>query len=244
MGFAFLERFSLCVTLVGSDVSTPTAVSLLEEARDRCAAAGEQWQQSWALRILAIACWRQNESLKALELLDESTKSAQMFSDALGMAWNCAVAAWALVESDAETATRLIGASEALWQPLGTHLLGVPHLVEWHEHCRQRARDQLGVRRFGAAYRAGAELDYSDAGSLILDHGMAGSTPTRPVGIVLTRREKEVAERISEGKSNREIAASLVVSQRTAETHVENILRKLGFTTRTQIAVWVNDQRV
>ena len=45
------------------------------------------------------------------------------------------------------------------------------------------------------------------------------------------------------GKSNREIAADLVISQRTAESHIEHILSKLGFNSRTQIAVWFADQQ-
>jgi DNA-binding NarL/FixJ family response regulator len=50
----------------------------------------------------------------------------------------------------------------------------------------------------------------------------------------LTRREREVAELIMHGLSNRQIAATLVMAQRTAEGHVEHILAKLGFTTRSQ----------
>ena len=57
----------------------------------------------------------------------------------------------------------------------------------------------------------------------------------------LTRREHEIAGLIGEGLSNREIAARLVISQRTAETHVEHILSKLGFTSRAQVARWVAD---
>ncbi len=41
------------------------------------------------------------------------------------------------------------------------------------------------------------------------------------------------------GRSNKDIAAGLVISQRTAENHVEHILAKLGFTSRAQIATWV-----
>lgn len=57
----------------------------------------------------------------------------------------------------------------------------------------------------------------------------------------LTPREYEVAVLIGEGLSNREIAARLTVSRRTAETHVEHILGKLGFTSRSQVARWVTD---
>jgi DNA-binding CsgD family transcriptional regulator len=55
----------------------------------------------------------------------------------------------------------------------------------------------------------------------------------------LTERERSVAALIAQGKSNREIADQLVVSERTVESHVANILFKLGFASRTQVAAWV-----
>ncbi|HEY4914637.1 MAG TPA: LuxR C-terminal-related transcriptional regulator [Candidatus Dormibacteraeota bacterium] len=55
----------------------------------------------------------------------------------------------------------------------------------------------------------------------------------------LTRREQEVATLVGQGLTNREIAAKLFISERTAESHVEQIRGKLGFRSRTQIAVWV-----
>ncbi len=54
----------------------------------------------------------------------------------------------------------------------------------------------------------------------------------------LTERERTIAALIAQGKSNRDIAYALVVSERTVETHVSNIFFKLGFSSRTQIAVW------
>jgi DNA-binding CsgD family transcriptional regulator len=54
----------------------------------------------------------------------------------------------------------------------------------------------------------------------------------------LTPREREVARWVSQGRSNREIAEGLVLSERTVENHVGNILTKLGFDSRAQIAVW------
>jgi DNA-binding CsgD family transcriptional regulator len=54
----------------------------------------------------------------------------------------------------------------------------------------------------------------------------------------LTARELEVARLVAEGKSNRAIAGELVVSERTAESHVTNILLKLNLTSRAQIAAW------
>jgi non-specific serine/threonine protein kinase len=57
----------------------------------------------------------------------------------------------------------------------------------------------------------------------------------------LTEREREVAVLVAMGKSNHEIAEELVVSDRTAATHVSNILNKLNFSSRAQIAAWAVD---
>lgn len=53
----------------------------------------------------------------------------------------------------------------------------------------------------------------------------------------LSQREREVAELICDGLSNKEIAARLAISRRTAESHVANILGKFGFYSRVQLAV-------
>jgi DNA-binding CsgD family transcriptional regulator len=58
----------------------------------------------------------------------------------------------------------------------------------------------------------------------------------------LTARERDVAALIGQGRSNREIAEALVLSERTVATHVGNILAKLAFTSRAQIAVWARDR--
>jgi non-specific serine/threonine protein kinase len=55
----------------------------------------------------------------------------------------------------------------------------------------------------------------------------------------LTERERQVAVLIAQGQSNRDIAETLVISYRTVETHIANILFKLGFTARSQVAAWV-----
>jgi DNA-binding NarL/FixJ family response regulator len=54
----------------------------------------------------------------------------------------------------------------------------------------------------------------------------------------LTARELEILRLLGAGKSNKEIAAELQISERTARTHVSNILGKLDLTSRTQAALW------
>jgi DNA-binding CsgD family transcriptional regulator len=70
-------------------------------------------------------------------------------------------------------------------------------------------------------------------------------TPRRAAALAsggLTEREREVAEQVMLGRTNREIADALVVSERTVETHVANIFAKLGFTSRSQLAAWAADR--
>ncbi|WP_239066904.1 response regulator transcription factor, partial [Actinomadura bangladeshensis] len=68
-----------------------------------------------------------------------------------------------------------------------------------------------------------------------LDPGRRTSAPTGPFGS-LTAREREVLKLVAEGRNNREIAAALFISPKTASVHVSNILAKLNVTSRTQAA--------
>ena len=66
--------------------------------------------------------------------------------------------------------------------------------------------------------------------------------PTSTARPDLTARQREVALLVAEGLSNRAIAETLVVGERTVETHVGDILSKLSFTSRAQIVAWVIQQ--
>jgi non-specific serine/threonine protein kinase len=58
----------------------------------------------------------------------------------------------------------------------------------------------------------------------------------------LTHREAEVAALAARGLTNREIAAQLFLSVRTVEVHVDHVLTKLGFHTRSQLAAWAYEE--
>jgi pimeloyl-ACP methyl ester carboxylesterase/DNA-binding CsgD family transcriptional regulator len=60
----------------------------------------------------------------------------------------------------------------------------------------------------------------------------------RRLGPTLTSRQRQVAELVARGWSNRRIADELVITERTAESHVERIRARLGFRSRAQIAAW------
>lgn len=80
------------------------------------------------------------------------------------------------------------------------------------------------------------------------EYALASARPEKPAGQwqpakgpdvnPLTPREREVARLVAQGQTNRQIAATLVISERTADAHVQNILNKLGISSRAQIAAW------
>jgi DNA-binding NarL/FixJ family response regulator len=65
----------------------------------------------------------------------------------------------------------------------------------------------------------------------------ADQAPAAPLG-ALTPRERQVVELVAAGRSNKAIAKELFISPATAARHVANIMAKLGFNTRAQIAAW------
>lgn len=86
-----------------------------------------------------------------------------------------------------------------------------------------------------AAHRGELQLDPAVARRLTLS---LRASPRDELKAELTTRELEVLRLLGAGKSNKDIAAELSIRERTARTHVSNILRKLGLTSRTQAALW------
>jgi len=89
-----------------------------------------------------------------------------------------------------------------------------------------RRMDELGMPPIRA--RAQELLDRIDAAA----------------AVVLTRRELEVADLVAQGLTNREIASRLVLSERTAQNHVQHILDKLDLPNRSQVGAWVRGREM
>jgi DNA-binding NarL/FixJ family response regulator len=124
------------------------------------------------------------------------------------------------------------------------------------EAALSRALAGRALARAGQPHRAATELDraattlhacgalrYRDATELELRrlgrHVYRRTRPGTPGGSgveTLTHREREVAELIVDRRTNAEIAAALFLSLKTVETHVHNILRKLGVSSRVEVA--------
>jgi two-component system, NarL family, response regulator LiaR len=94
------------------------------------------------------------------------------------------------------------------------------------------------VEAIQAAYRGESRL-HPDVLRKLMKQVVAQPAQVRGLeASTLTGRENEVIRLVAQGKSNREIAESLVISEKTAKAHISNILGKLGLDDRTQMAVY------
>jgi len=207
-----------------------------------CEAHGEHWNRATALWSWAVLAWGEGDTAKATELARDSLRLWAKFPSRLGIAQCLEVLAWtASAEADYERSELLLGVADALWKAAGASLF--PNLAEFHRRCEATTREAVGERAFAAAALRGASLTLTDLMAYALGEQMKEVKSSPADAAPLTRREHEIAELVAQGLSNREIASKVVISQRTAEGHVEHILTKLGFTSRAQIAAWVAEHR-
>jgi predicted ATPase/DNA-binding CsgD family transcriptional regulator len=196
----------------------------------------------------------------AADALAENLRLNQVCGQRLGTARGLeAFAALAAAQQQPERAARLAGAACQLRESLG-HGSGIGPRIE---EVLEFARGRLGASAAAAVFAEGREMSADDAAAFALgsDSGSPAPGPaepawthparlgaaaaarqelagTHPAPNPLTRREHEIVVLIAQGLSNKEIADELVISPATAARHVANILAKLGFTSRTQVASW------
>jgi non-specific serine/threonine protein kinase len=208
---------------------------------------GESLHRANALLALGLDAWRRGDPVRAVELQRCGLEIKIGVDDQLGTAVGLEALAWGVgALGQHKRAAHLLGMAEVLWDSTGSSLATLfPNLVCDHDKSVAAARAALGDQSYAAAFRRGRQMPLAQVlddaehtrrstRSGQLDAGGAGS---------LTSREEEVAGLLAQGLSNKAIAKSLVIAQRTAETHVANVLIKLGLTSRSQVAAWVAEQR-
>jgi len=237
------------VALVGVTVfqgDLARAVALGRHALALCERHGEQWARAYTLYALALAEWTRGELAQADTHAREGLRGMHTFHDTVGTASLVERLAWiAGTDGEYERAAVLLGAARQIWPLIGGEaLLGSSHYLAAQEACEQQTRRTLGDDAFQAAFARGADFDTDQAIAYALQQPTLATPAANDEPIApLTRREQQVAELVTQGLTNKAIAAQLMISRRTAETHVENILNKLSLATRTQVATWVAEQR-
>ncbi|MEV4241593.1 protein kinase [Nocardia sp. NPDC049737] len=202
-------------------------------------ACGESLFRSTTLWGIGITRWQQSRRSDAQDLLLESLRVSRGLHSPFVASLALEGLAWTVADDNGERAAILMGAVQNLSRSTSGTKLFANELSRYHEACERTVRRALSDRGFDAAFRRGRTMGMNAAVSYAL-----GEPPTatpHDSGMALTKRELEVAHLVAQGLTNKQIAAKLVLSQRTAQHHVEHILSKLGFTSRTQIAAWIVD---
>ncbi|WP_433333144.1 ATP-binding protein [Spirillospora sp. CA-294931] len=220
-----------------------------EEGRRIAVEHGDRWTESYALWSLACAQWAAQQPEAAQETGRACLRLKVEIADGVGRAITLDLLAWcAMSLGEHERAARLTGAAARLWDDLGPPMFGWAGLTVVHDQCAGRVERALGEDAYAEAVRAGRALA-PDAAIEEALRGVPDETepPTAAPGAdgtdPLSPREREVADLVVEGLSNREIAERLVIAKRTADSHMEHIMAKLGMSSRSQLAAWVIDRR-
>jgi predicted ATPase/DNA-binding CsgD family transcriptional regulator len=194
----------------------------------------------WALHKLGDVALQAGDLDEARARLIESLHVRQ----AMGLNWGTAeslegLALLAAAEGQPARAVELAGAADAICELVG--IAGDPGRRAALERGLSDARRALRPDRAAAAWQRGRATPPDRAVAEALTGAGAGQPPDVPVD-PLTARERQVADLIASGLTNRQIAEALVISERTAERHVSNVMDKLDMSSRSQIAVWAADR--
>jgi predicted ATPase/DNA-binding CsgD family transcriptional regulator len=221
-------------------------MALARRALERCDDAGEQYARGGLLYACALAQWMQGSYAEAASGLTEAIRLAHVFNDVLGAATWLELLCWTTAAMGrAERAAELLGVAHQVW-PMGggQRFLGSLRMSDAHDVCEREVTDALGNDRYQAAFGRGAAAaaaGFDEAMTFVAGRAAAVPRAAAAVGRTgsLSDREYQVAGLVAQGLTNKEIALRLVISRRTAESHVVHILDKLGFSSRSQIAAWL-----
>ncbi len=209
--------------------------------------------KAYALWSVGLAEWRAERYGRATRSLRECVRLFQSMHDLTGTSFGVQALSWcAAFTAPDEAAARLLGCSQAVWRTGRAKVDETNAYAAFDQRSKDHVREALGSELYEQAFREGAAYSFEQAVSLALGEGVdvdsddGAASPRRggrSAAGGLTRREREIAELLAEGLSNKEIAARLVISRRTVETHVDHVLSKLGMTSRAQVASWVAEQQ-
>jgi DNA-binding CsgD family transcriptional regulator len=204
---------------------------------------------AWASGEVALAQGKPGVALQTAERLITSAPG-ELRAQPIPYLWKLKGEALAALKRLHEAAEALEGAKRGALERQETPLLWKIHRLLGQVYHLLKREEQ--ARSAFAAAREGVEelsrtIDDAELREHFLQRALASLPREKPISPRraeaeqyggLTPREREVAALIAQGKTSREIAHLLVISERTAEGHVNNILQKLGFTSRAQIAAW------
>jgi non-specific serine/threonine protein kinase len=235
-----MEALSGLIVPAGLAGQPQLAREAFEEAMAISAAHGDVFFKAYALGNWGAFLWMTGERQEVEEVLEECLRAGARIDDQLMavevLPWLALLAA---DHDEPERAAVLFGAADALSRDVGITPLGIPADNARREESVRELELSLGKHRYRRALERGRTMDHAEALSFAArDAAPAVEQPAQPTTLPLTSREVDVAEQVALGLTNNAIAAQLVITPRTVRGHIENILAKLGFSSRSQIATW------
>ena len=223
----------------------PRATALLKEGLALALGLNNLYQTSQILRQLGIVALADGRREQAEALLRDGLAHARRGNFQLVLMGLIVELARALsARGEFVGAATLLGATESLRERLAI----VP--VGWGrtslELAVTAARTGLGEEAFGRAWTAGQAMSLDETLDYALEpaepRAARSEQPKAPAApkpsSILSGREQEVATLVAQGHTNRTIGATLGITEKTVGAHVQNIMNKLGFHSRSQIAAW------
>jgi non-specific serine/threonine protein kinase len=209
-----------------------------EEAMRLSESAQEAWFRTHALGSYATGVSLAGDLVRSTQLLREAIRSALQVEDRLQVAWAVEeLGLIASIQGDLVRGAVLSGAYAGMAREMGLQ----NQQSSWHNQARIDAEAALQAGLAESMREKdvtrGAGMGYPEVVAFALNQPVQLSSADQPVITSLfTAREGEVAALVAEGLVNREIALRLYVTPRTVRGHIENMLAKLGGTSRAQIA--------
>ena len=217
------------------DAARSAAADGVRVSRD----AGDLYHLQTMIMYLGQAAMMTGDLAASKPRFVEALRIARQIDDRITQYVLLTLLSWHAASSgQSRLAAQLLGAADAIGSGAGAGITGpaMPHLAQ----ANDAAVAALGRSRFEAEYAAGNRMGREAALRLALGESDAIDAPKDHLGTgPLGKREVEVARLIAEGLTNKQIGTRLFISERTVATHVRNILNKLGFDSRAQVASWV-----
>ena len=208
---------------------------LLSESLSLSSAAPDRWGAFHALYGLAFLNLEREDFALATAQAQQSLTLCVELGDTRGSTYALeALACIAAAENHVRHAARLFGAAAVLREPVGDFASAT--LQAARERALAGIRAQLGDREFAATSAEGRRLTFDQAVAAARSVELVEKEPSG-----LSAREREVAQFVARGLSNRDIAESLVLTERTVESHLTHIFTKLELRSRSQLTAWVLD---